>query len=237
MDTAREPHAGKAHAGKAHFQDRVPARARQLVREPFTARTWRRVAYALLAVPVALAAVPVGLLGGRAAAGRWQRGLVGRFLGARPPGSSAGVLHALLALPLNLVVAAVTLYGWSIVPMNIGWPLRGGDPTTSWGGPTFAGAWPCPQSPACPATPGTHSRRTGRSPEYVQYEGLRPARREHAPDAAGPALRADDGTLRTRPWSFHAVLGGLGFLLLMPWVGRGLAALQVRLATALLARP
>ncbi|MFE7032223.1 hypothetical protein ACFU9Y_18075 [Streptomyces sp. NPDC057621] len=178
MDTAREPHAGKAHTGKAHLQDRVPVRARQLVREPFTARTWRRVAYALLAVPVALAAVPVGLLGGRAAAGRWQRGLVGRFLGARPPGSSAGVLHALLALPLNLVVAAVTLYGWSIVPMNIGWPLRGGDPATSWGGPTFAGAW-----------------------------------------------------------SFHAVLGGLGFLLLMPWVGRGLAALQVRLATALLARP
>ncbi|MEU4463084.1 DUF72 domain-containing protein [Streptomyces sp. NPDC024017] len=28
---------------------------------------------------------------------------------------------------------------------------------------------PCPQSPACPATPGTHSRRTGRSPKDVQY--------------------------------------------------------------------
>ncbi|GHF31957.1 hypothetical protein GCM10010359_38150 [Streptomyces morookaense] len=40
--------------------------------------------------------------------------------------------------------------------------------------------------PACPATPGTHSRRTGRKPEYAQYEGFRPARREHAPDAAGP---------------------------------------------------
>ncbi|MFI1047031.1 hypothetical protein ACH4U3_14655 [Streptomyces griseoruber] len=34
------------------------------------------------------------------------------------------------------------------------------------------------------ATPGTHSRRTGRKPKYVQYEDVRPARREHAPDAA-----------------------------------------------------
>ncbi len=38
----------------------------------------------------------------------------------------------------------------------------------------------------CPTTPGTPSRRTGRKPEYTQYEGFRPARREHAPDAAGP---------------------------------------------------
>ncbi|GAA1971095.1 hypothetical protein GCM10009738_55240 [Kitasatospora viridis] len=34
------------------------------------------------------------------------------------------------------------------------------------------------------ATPSTHSRRTGRKPKYVQYEDFRPARREHAPDAA-----------------------------------------------------
>jgi hypothetical protein len=31
---------------------------------------------------------------------------------------------------------------------------------------------------------GTPTRRTGRKPKYVQYEGFRPARREHAPDAA-----------------------------------------------------
>ncbi|WP_328496508.1 hypothetical protein OHS59_30250 [Streptomyces sp. NBC_00414] len=173
MDTVREP-----PVRKPYVRDDLAVRAWQLVREPFTAGTWRRVAYALLAVPVALAAVPVALLGGRAAAGRWQRGLVRRLLGTRLPGSSPGVRHALLALPLNLAVAAVTLYGWMVVPMNIGWPLRGGDPATSWGGPTFAGAW-----------------------------------------------------------AFHAVLGGIGFLLLMPWVGRALAALQLRLATALLARP
>ena len=41
----------------------------------------------------------------------------------------------------------------------------------------------------------TRSRRTGRRPEYVQYEGLRPARREHAPDAARPPFG------RRREWS------------------------------------
>jgi hypothetical protein len=162
-----------AAAQKPYVRDDAAVRAWQLVREPFTARTWRRVAYALLAVPVAL----VSLLGGRPA-GRWQRGLVRRFLGVELPGAVSrrrGVAHALLALPLNLAVAVVTLFGWSVVPMNLGWPLRGGDPATAWGGPTFAGAW-----------------------------------------------------------AFHAAVGGLGFLLLMPWLGRALAALQVRLATALL---
>ena len=56
---------------------------------------------------------------------------------------------------------------------------------------------PCRQIPACPATPCTPSRRTGPRPTYNQYEGPRPARREHAPDAAGHALRADDGNLTT----------------------------------------
>ncbi|GAA0300109.1 hypothetical protein GCM10010302_43340 [Streptomyces polychromogenes] len=43
------------------------------------------------------------------------------------------------------------------------------------------------KSRTAPTAPGTHSHRTGRSPEYAQYEGLRPARREHAPDTAGTA--------------------------------------------------
>ncbi|RMB87597.1 hypothetical protein CTZ28_01135 [Streptomyces shenzhenensis] len=52
-----------------------------------------------------------------------------------------------------------------------------------------------PPAPRCHA----RSRRTGHRPKYVQYEDLRPAHREHAPDAAGPALRADDGSLTTGP--------------------------------------
>jgi hypothetical protein len=150
----------------------------RFVREPFTAGTWRRAAYALLALPVGLLCIPVALVGGPA--GRWQRGLVRRFLGADLPGTSRGpgLAHAVLAVPLNLLVLAVTAYGWSIVPMNLAWPLRAGsDYADAWGGPTFAGAW-----------------------------------------------------------AFHAIVGGLGFLLLMPWLGRGLAALQCRLAAALLSR-
>jgi len=148
----------------------------RILREPFTAPTWRRVAYALLALPVGVACVPLALVGAPTA--RWQRALAHRFLGADPRGRArAGLVHALLATPVNLLVLAVTLYGWSIVPMNLGWPLRAGsDYSTAWGGPTFAGAW-----------------------------------------------------------AFHAVLGGLGFLLLMPWPGRAMAALQIRIAHRFLA--
>ncbi|GAA4575552.1 hypothetical protein GCM10023100_44230 [Actinocorallia cavernae] len=57
------------------------------------------------------------------------------------------------------------------------------------------GPWACLTIPVCRATPCTHSRGTGRRPKYVQYEGLRPAPREHAPDAARPPSG------RRREWS------------------------------------
>ena len=79
MDTVR----------RAHVRDDTAVRAWQLVREPFTARTWRRVAYALLAVPVGLVCLLVGLVGGPA--GRWQRGLVRRFLGTELSAVPRGV--------------------------------------------------------------------------------------------------------------------------------------------------
>ncbi|MEW1641885.1 hypothetical protein [Streptomyces sp. NPDC091219] len=155
---------------------------RDLVHAPFTAATWRRTAYALLALPLGLACIPLALLGAPTA--RWQRGLVHRFLAPDPTGPTGlpgrpragGLPHALLATPLNLVTAFITLYGWAIVPLNIGWPLRAGDDYSgAWGGPTFAGAW-----------------------------------------------------------AFHAVVGGIGFLLLMPWAVRGLTAVQFRVARSLL---
>ncbi|MDX3640691.1 hypothetical protein, partial [Streptomyces sp. MB09-02B] len=43
------------------------------------------------------------------------------------------------------------------------------------------------KSRTAPTAPGTPSRRTGQKPKYIQYEGFRPARREHAPDTAGTA--------------------------------------------------
>jgi hypothetical protein len=159
--------------------DPTSVHAWNLVGAPFTATTWRRTAYALLALPLGLACIPLTLLGAPTA--RWQRGLVHRFLGAdsiAPTGRprAGGLPHALLATPLNLITAFITLYGWAIVPLNLGWPLRAGDDYSSaWGGPTFAGAW-----------------------------------------------------------AFHAVVGGIGFLLLMPWVVRGLTAVQVRVARSLL---
>ncbi|GHE40036.1 hypothetical protein GCM10018782_12940 [Streptomyces griseoaurantiacus] len=57
----------------------------------------------------------------------------------------------------------------------------------------------CLPIPVCRATPCTHSRRAGSCPTYNQYEGQEPARRQHAPDAARPALRADDGNWQTGP--------------------------------------
>jgi len=161
-----------------HVQVRDTAAVRiwRAVREPFTAGTWAGSAYAVLALPVSVACVPLALFGAPTA--RWQRKLVRRFLGADIPGTArgGGLPHALLATPLNLITAFSTLYGWAIVPMNLGWPLRAGsDYSSAWGGPTFAGAW-----------------------------------------------------------AFHAVLGGIGFLLLMPWVVRGLTAVQLRVARSLL---
>ncbi|QGV80745.1 hypothetical protein [Streptomyces ficellus] len=135
----------------------------RVLTEPFRPATWRRVAYLLVALPAGLLGVPHLL----------ARRLLGVDLGA--PAPRRLVLYALLATPVNAVALAVTVYGWSLVPMNLGWPLRAGDPAQAWGGPTFAGAW-----------------------------------------------------------AFHAVVGGIGFLLLMPWIGRGVTALQRRLAFRLL---
>jgi hypothetical protein len=41
------------------------------------------------------------------------------------------------------VAAVVTVYGWSLLPMNVGFPLRPGssDLESSWGGPSLTGAW------------------------------------------------------------------------------------------------
>jgi hypothetical protein len=166
-----------------HTHAPAGSRVRRVLREPFTAGTWRRFAYGVVALPMSLASIPLALVG--APAGRWQRAVMRRVLREDTEGTvrdvrggaRSGLVHALVSLPLNLLTLFVTVYGWLIVPMNLGWPLRAGDDYSgAWGGPTFAGAW-----------------------------------------------------------AFHALLGGIGFLLLMPWIGRGLTALQLRLAHRFLA--
>jgi hypothetical protein len=121
-------------------------------RAPFSRDTWRRTAYALLALPVGVACVPLALLGGSAVAARLQRGLGRRLLGlpaGAPPRRPRirAAAHALLSLPLNLVAFALTGYLWLAVLLNLAFPARpwfgigDGSYQDSWGGPSLAGAW------------------------------------------------------------------------------------------------
>jgi hypothetical protein len=118
-------------------------------RLPFSAGTWRRTLYVLLAPPVGIVAAPLALLGGYRAAAGWQRGLARRLLAARVDPAhrdTAGrvIAHALLGLPLDLGSLAIVAYAWSLVPLNLAYPLRPGTIDSyqhAWGGPTLAGAW------------------------------------------------------------------------------------------------
>ncbi|MFI6854889.1 glycosyltransferase family 39 protein [Streptomyces sp. NPDC050416] len=146
---------------------------------------------------------------------------------------TAGTLALLAGLtrPVGMAVVAAV---WVAAIASFARERRAGDAPEP-------GPRACPQSPACSATPGTlphclkgvggaPTRRTGRTPAYNQYAGVRPALPQpsaggtpkHAPNAARPALRADDGTLRTRPGTRRvlgmllAPLGTAGYVL---WVG------------------
>ena len=57
-----------------------PFLPRPVVRLPFSADTWRRTFYILLALPVSLVSVPLVLLGRYQAAARLQRGLARKYL-------------------------------------------------------------------------------------------------------------------------------------------------------------
>jgi hypothetical protein len=153
-------------------------RTKTILGEPFRAATWKRVVYQLTALPLGLLCIPLALLGGPA--GRIQRavarGLLGLEVDEPERTGPLALVHAVLSAPLNLITAALTVYGWWLVPLNLAYPLRAdADASSAWGGPTLAGAW-----------------------------------------------------------ALHAVCGGVAFLLLMPWLGRGLTALQGRLVASLL---
>ncbi len=134
---------GSAPSASRHRQ--APRTAwRTFLREPFRAATWRRLAYLLLALPVGVLCVPIALVGGPA--GRIQRGLAQRLLGVevaapRRTGPLA-LAHAVISVPLNLTALVVSGYFWTVVVINLAYPLRpDSDPTNAWGGPTMAGAW------------------------------------------------------------------------------------------------
>jgi hypothetical protein len=138
------------HAGPGVAEAPSPSPRVRWWRLPFSADTWRRTFYALLAFPIGLVSVPLALLGGHQAAARLQRGLAHRYLALRidqpAPRDTAGrvLAHTVLSLPLNLASLALTVYLWSLVPANLAYPLRPGTMDSyqhSWGGPTLAGAW------------------------------------------------------------------------------------------------
>jgi hypothetical protein len=129
--------------------DAAPVRRVPWWARPFSADTWRRTLYVLLALPVGVVCVPLSILGGSPAAGRLQQGPAARLLGvglARPPrrrvdGRVLG--HALLSLPLNALSWALTVAVWALAVVNIAYPLRpdSDDLSNAWGGPSLAGAW------------------------------------------------------------------------------------------------
>jgi DNA-binding NarL/FixJ family response regulator len=109
------------HAGPGAAAAGFPSSRVRWWRVPFTADTWRRALYALVALPAGLVCLPLALLGGGRAAARSQAGLARRCLalhvGGRSQRGATGrvVAHALLGLPLNLAALAVTGYLWLLV--------------------------------------------------------------------------------------------------------------------------
>ncbi|MEU5595876.1 poly-gamma-glutamate hydrolase family protein [Streptomyces sp. NPDC020298] len=83
----------------------------------------------------------------------------------------------------------------------------------------------CSEFPACAPTPGTHARRTVSQDRWLRHMTCDTARRSHAPNAAAPALRADDGELRTGP---GALAPGFQVVTHVPEIPAGLRGLHPR---------
>ena len=107
-----------------------------------------RAAYALVALPVALACLTLTAAGRAGAATVARLGSLRRLAGLRvptSPGAGRLVRHLVLSLPVDAVACAVAAYVWLLLPMNLLYPLRlaiyGESARDSWGGPSLAGAW------------------------------------------------------------------------------------------------
>jgi hypothetical protein len=107
----------------------------------------RRALYPLLALPVGIACLGLIVVGKPATAASLQRGLLRRLL-AMPvadPAPGRLIAHSLVSLPVNVASFVLSAYVWLLLPLNVGYPLRGDTTAESlrdaWGGPTLAGAW------------------------------------------------------------------------------------------------
>jgi hypothetical protein len=123
---------------------------------PFSGETWHRTLYALVALPVAIVALPLAVFGRSEAVARFQSRMAWRLLslqvGERSFRAVDGrvIAHAALSLPLDVVATALVTYLWTQGTLgNLAYPLElallGEElnpvPEGTWGGPSLAGAW------------------------------------------------------------------------------------------------
>ncbi|MGI8334337.1 hypothetical protein ACRYCC_30660 [Actinomadura scrupuli] len=119
-------------------------------------RTWvkaisARSVYAVVALPVGIAALIAALFGAAAPVDRAQRVLARRLLGVpvaeseppQPRRTGQVLRHSLARLPADLVSFALMGPAWAVfLTRGVLYPVFGADNLNrSWGGPTLAGAW------------------------------------------------------------------------------------------------
>lgn len=117
----------------------------EFLHRTFGADSRRRVGYATVCAPVAVAALALTLVGRPRRAAALQQRVAARLLGS-PAGERTSrpgsVAYALVTLPLGMLGLGLALL---LVPNTIRNLLYGvfpeGDYSHAWGGPTLAGAW------------------------------------------------------------------------------------------------
>ncbi|MGF6887605.1 hypothetical protein ABIA39_006290 [Nocardia sp. GAS34] len=97
-------------------------------------RSWRRIAYAVLALPVSLC--PIGI---RERAARWARET---SFESRTPGRGYVAAHTVLGAALGLLTCFLVFLAGLALVRGLAYPLVGDNGLeNSWGGPTLMGAW------------------------------------------------------------------------------------------------
>lgn len=97
-------------------------------------RSWRRIVYSVLALPVSLCRVET-----RERAAGWAREAA---FESGAPGSRRTALHTVLGAALGLLAWFLVFLAGLALFRGLAYPLVGdNDLENSWGGPTLAGAW------------------------------------------------------------------------------------------------
>jgi len=106
-----------------------------------------RATFPLVELPVYLYFLVGACVGRMSRAAQLHNRVAERIAGAGLGGTARGRVLAtsVLVLPINLALFALAGYLWSILPVNLAYPLRPDTTARSlqraWGGPSLAGAW------------------------------------------------------------------------------------------------